>query len=373
MRIFYNFVQVVGSATSVFIDASSAAPYLCEQILAGFRFFGQKKIMRISSDKSAIFLRRSLEAFGSPQRRDIDCAMALISIVLRSPDPPRAKIETPYIFGCVPRIKETQSCRESNLSSPPTFALTPPNSLCLDVNNTSVISLTKHRPVDLAGIAIHIRNMSFDISGFLDQWDYQPNHVVVRKFIGDDGVGERCSNCAWTWVSCKMTTPRVDRQNRPAWPRVVAAGILHERVSYVEKFTPGTRRQRQKDSVSSLKSMEGSSRRSFSIITVTFASSSSEDFEGVIHDATTWNLRVFEFVEKYAGADDLAWPLQHLRPQHLMMRVRARGALALKADLYDEVIRLVEAGIEEIRQFCKLIPTGKTCWKLAAEVQSLEI
>jgi hypothetical protein len=40
----------------------------------------------------------------------------------------------------------------------------------------------------LEGFAIHIPNMSFDISGFLDQWDYQPNQVVVRKFIGNDGT-----------------------------------------------------------------------------------------------------------------------------------------------------------------------------------------
>jgi hypothetical protein len=55
----------------------------------------------------------------------------------------------------------------------------------------------------------------------------------------------------------------------------------------------------------------------------------------------------------------------------MMMRVRARGALALKNDLYDEVIRLVEAGIEELRQFYRqydrqdLLDTN-------GEVQSLE-
>jgi hypothetical protein len=29
--------------------------------------------------------------------------------------------------------------------------------------------------------------MSFDISALLDQWDYQPGQVVVRKFRGKDG------------------------------------------------------------------------------------------------------------------------------------------------------------------------------------------
>src|ERR1700686_4799132 len=30
--------------------------------------------------------------------------------------------------------------------------------------------------------------MSFDISALLDEWDYQPGQVVVRKFRGKDGL-----------------------------------------------------------------------------------------------------------------------------------------------------------------------------------------
>src|SRR5580704_9914808 len=30
--------------------------------------------------------------------------------------------------------------------------------------------------------------MSFDISSLLDQWDYQPGQVVVRRFRGKDGI-----------------------------------------------------------------------------------------------------------------------------------------------------------------------------------------
>ena len=54
-----------------------------------------------------------------------------------------------------------------------------------------------------------------------------------------------------------------------------------------------------------------------------------------------------------------------------MMRVRARGAMALKADLYDEVIRLVEAGIEEIRQFYRQFD-HQDLLETSGEVQSLE-
>ena len=30
--------------------------------------------------------------------------------------------------------------------------------------------------------------MNFDISHLLEQWDYQPGQVVVRKFVGKDGL-----------------------------------------------------------------------------------------------------------------------------------------------------------------------------------------
>src|SRR5712692_7204898 len=30
--------------------------------------------------------------------------------------------------------------------------------------------------------------MNFDISHILDQWEYQPGQVVVRRFIGRDGI-----------------------------------------------------------------------------------------------------------------------------------------------------------------------------------------
>ena len=37
-------------------------------------------------------------------------------------------------------------------------------------------------------LAVHILYMNFDISSLLEQWDYQPGQVVVRKFRGKDGI-----------------------------------------------------------------------------------------------------------------------------------------------------------------------------------------
>jgi hypothetical protein len=96
-----------------------------------------------------------------------------------------------------------------------------------------------------------------------------------------------------------------------------------------------------------------------------------EEFDAVIQD-TDRNLKVFNFVEKYAGSEELAWSLQQFRPQCLMMRIRARGAVALKGNRYDQVIRLVEAGLDEIRQFYR-DHERQDLVEQSGEIQSLEM
>src|SRR5262245_41710245 len=36
-------------------------------------------------------------------------------------------------------------------------------------------------------MGVHIRGMDYDISHLLDDWDYQPGQVVVRKFTSKEG------------------------------------------------------------------------------------------------------------------------------------------------------------------------------------------
>jgi len=95
-----------------------------------------------------------------------------------------------------------------------------------------------------------------------------------------------------------------------------------------------------------------------------------EDFEGVARDAER-NMRVFDFVQKFAGSEDLAWSLQQFRPQLLMMRTRAQGAMALKANQYDNVVEIVQTGLEEIRQFFREHDRMDLC-EQSGEIQSLE-
>jgi hypothetical protein len=185
--------------------------------------------------------------------------------------------------------------------------------------------------------------MSFDISALLDQWDYQPGQVVVRKFRGKDGEDK-------IQLRVDLGLLQMNAQGRPDGKHPYGRESLLEYYSdLLEKF----RREHNNDDREFRLTPEDCAKLQQEAIQYHhryICLFQLEDFNAVIQDADR-NLRVFDFVQKYAGSEELAWSLQQFRPQLLMMRVRARGATALKGNHHDEVVRLVEEGLEEIRQF----------------------
>jgi len=75
-----------------------------------------------------------------------------------------------------------------------------------------------------------------------------------------------------------------------------------------------------------------------------------EDYTAVVRD-TERNLTVFDFVEKHAESEDLAWSVQQFRPQLLMIHTRARATESLKGNDYNAAIEQIEDGIGKIRDF----------------------
>jgi hypothetical protein len=206
--------------------------------------------------------------------------------------------------------------------------------------------------------------MSFDISALLEQWDYQPGQVVVRKFRGKDGLEK-------IQLRVDLGLLQMNAKGRPDGKRPYGRESLLE---YYENLLEKFRREHDGEDKGFRLSPEDCGRLQQEAIQYHhryICLFQLEDFEGVVQDAER-NLKVFDFVQKYAGGDELAWSLQQFRPQLLMMRVRAKGAMALKADLYDEVIRYVEAGIEEIRQFYREFDR-QDLLENSGEIQSLEM
>jgi len=185
--------------------------------------------------------------------------------------------------------------------------------------------------------------MSFDISGILDQWDYEPGKVVVRKFKAKDGTEK-------LQLRVDLGLLQMNAHGRPDGKHPFGKASLLEH--YESQLERSKEENEGDDKAFQLKPEDISKLQQEAIqyhhrYICLFQL---EEFEAVIRDADR-NLKVFDFAQKYATSDDFAWALQQFRPQLLMMRVRAKGATALKVDNYDEVIRIIQEGLEEIRQF----------------------
>jgi hypothetical protein len=185
--------------------------------------------------------------------------------------------------------------------------------------------------------------MSFDISGILEHWDYEPGKVVVRKFKAKDGTEK-------LQLRVDLGLLQMNAQGRPDGKHPFGhESLLEHYESQLEKFkleNEGDDKgfQLKPEDISKLQQEAIQYHHRYICLFQL------EEFEAVIRDADR-NLKVFDFAQKYAASDDFAWALQQFRPQLLMMRVRAKGAMALKENDFDAVTRVIEEGLEEIRQF----------------------
>jgi hypothetical protein len=185
--------------------------------------------------------------------------------------------------------------------------------------------------------------MSFDISGILEHWDYEPGKVVVRKFKAKDGTEK-------LQLRVDLGLLQMNAQGRPDGKHPFGhESLLEHYESQLEKFkleNEGDDKgfQLKPEDISKLQQEAIQYHHRYICLFQL------EEFEAVIRDADR-NLKVFDIAQKYAASDDFAWALQQFRPQLLMMRVRAKGAMALKENDFDAVTRVIEEGLEEIRQF----------------------
>ncbi len=190
--------------------------------------------------------------------------------------------------------------------------------------------------------------MSFDITHLLDNWDYEPGQVVVRKFKGKDGHEK-------IQLRVDLGLLQMNAQGRPDGKRPLGSPSLYEHL--LAKLKQHRAKNEGSDEGFVLKGEDCSKlqlealqyhHRYICLFQL-------EEFEGVIRD-TARNLEVFDFVEKYAEAPEMAWSLQQFRPPVLMMRVRATATQKLVAKNHFGAIKQVEEGIESIKEFYQKSP-----------------
>ncbi len=185
--------------------------------------------------------------------------------------------------------------------------------------------------------------MNFDISHLLEQWDYQPGQVVVRKFTGKDGLEK-------IQLRVDLGLLQFNASGRPDGKRPLGHSSLFE--FYQARFYKHLADHGGSDEGFVLKAEDCSKlqmeavqyhHRYICLLQL-------EDYAGVIRD-TERNLTVFDFVTKHAENSELAWTVQQFRPQLLMIHTRARATESLRVNDFSTALEQIDEGINKIRDF----------------------
>lgn len=205
--------------------------------------------------------------------------------------------------------------------------------------------------------------MNFDISNLLGDWEYTPGQIGVRQFKGKDG-SEKIQ------LRVDLGLLQMNAEGRPDGKRPYGhESLLEHFESKLSKYVEG----HEGSSEGFHLTAEDCSRLQQEAIQYHhryICLFQLQDYHGVIRD-TERNLRVFEFVREHAQTQDNSWSLQQFRPQLLMMRVRARGALLLETEGFEKAIEIIQLGVEEIRAFFKQQGQPDLA-EQSGEIQSLE-
>jgi len=189
----------------------------------------------------------------------------------------------------------------------------------------------------------HIAAMNFDISHLLENWDYQPGQVVVRRFVGKDGQEK-------IQLRVDLGLLQMNAQGRPDGKRPFGHATLFD--FYLAKLEQHRMSNDGSDESFELKGEDCARLQleAFQFHHRYICLLQLEDFAGALRD-TSRNLKVFDFVEGYAETEELAWTLQQFRPQVLMLHTRATASQFLQNEEFAAAITEIERGIEQIREF----------------------
>lgn len=185
--------------------------------------------------------------------------------------------------------------------------------------------------------------MNFDISDVLEQWDYQPGELVVRRFTGKDGQEK-------IQLRVDLGLLQMNARGRPDGKKPMG------RTSWLEFFQSRARQYQKTHSQShkgftltaddcSKMQLEALQYHHRSICLLQLG-----DHAGVKRD-TERNLALFDFVSRHAESPELAWSLQQFRPQLLMLHTRAVATPLLEKKNFSGAVQQIERGLTAIREF----------------------
>src|SRR5690349_21026136 len=143
--------------------------------------------------------------------------------------------------------------------------------------------------------------MDFDISHLLEQWEYQPGQVVVRRFKGKDGR-DRIQLRVDLGVLQMFTEGRPDGRRPSGHPSLLEyhQARLYKHLAANGGSDEGFKLKAEECAKLQLEAVQYH-HRYICLLQL-------EDYAAVVRDAER-NLAVFEFVGKHAESEDMAWSL----------------------------------------------------------------
>jgi hypothetical protein len=205
--------------------------------------------------------------------------------------------------------------------------------------------------------------MDFDIWHILEEWEYQPGEVVVRRFKSKDGR-ERIQLRVDLGLLQMNAEGRPDGKRPLGYPSLLdyQKARLTKHMAAHDGSDEGFVLGPEDCAKLQLEALQYH-HRYICLLQL-------EDYPAVIRDAER-NLAVFEFVGKHAKSEDLAMALRQFQPQLMVVLTRARAAQALQADDHTLAIRYAEEGLEKIRGFYREFGHPEAA-EQSNEVMSLE-
>ncbi len=215
----------------------------------------------------------------------------------------------------------------------------------------------------MSGLPVHSVPMDFDIWHILQDWEYQPGEVVVRRFKTKDGQ-ERIQLRVDLGLLQMNAQGRPDGKRPLGYPSLLEyqKARLYKYVAAHDGSDDGFVLGPEDCAKLQLEALQYH-HRYICLLQL-------EDYPAVIRDAER-NLAVFDFVGKHAKSEELALALRQFQPQLIVVLTRARAAQALQADDHRLAIRLAEEGLENIRRFYRELGHADAA-EQSNEVRSLE-
>ena len=181
-----------------------------------------------------------------------------------------------------------------------------------------------------------------DISSVIEGWDYEPNDINVRIIRGLDGKEK-------IQLRLDLGLMQMEIDGRPDGKRP------YGKESFLDYYEDLARRHFRKYGVATPFCLDPRDcvrlqqeaiqyyHRYLSLMKL-------GDYKRVIRD-TRRNLRVFDLVAKYAIGEEEKWAFDQYRPYVIMMLTRALGSMSLEKKDFEQALRHVSSGIEDIHLF----------------------